>query len=130
MAILRIQWRPRPGQGPDGDPSHPGYGRFHFPVLDGMIHGYVKVVDDLSKVDIEKVRTEILNYRATSPDGGVTGCCVSAPTANNQPRTELRVFRHSCPVHIKRESSAKVETKDEAGKMVWFDNFLKPFDIQ
>jgi plastocyanin domain-containing protein len=37
----------------------------------GMIHGYVKVVDDLSKVNIEKVRLEIGKYRAKG--GG--GCC-------------------------------------------------------
>jgi hypothetical protein len=55
---------------------------FTFKCWMGMLNGYVKAVDDLAKVDIEKVRTEIQNYRATGSDGSVAGCCVGAPPAN------------------------------------------------
>jgi plastocyanin domain-containing protein len=44
---------------------------FTFQCWMGMLHGYVKVVDDLSKINIEKIRTEIENYRASG--GG--SCC-------------------------------------------------------
>jgi len=46
---------------------------FTFRCWMGMLHGYVKVVDDLSKVDLGKVKAEIGGYRAS---GG--GCCGGA----------------------------------------------------
>jgi len=57
-------------------------GQFETPPLDitqditfqcgmGMLHGYVKVVDNLDKVDLAKVRAEIGAWKA--PGGG--GCC-------------------------------------------------------
>jgi len=47
---------------------------FTFQCWMGMLHGYVKAVDDLSKVDVDKVRAEVAAYRATA-SGGVGGCC-------------------------------------------------------
>ena len=44
---------------------------FTFQCSMGMLHGYVKVVDDLNKVDLDAVRQEVANY--TAPSGG--GCC-------------------------------------------------------
>ena len=44
---------------------------FTFQCSMGMLHGYVKVVDDLSKVDLDAVRQELADY--TAPSGG--GCC-------------------------------------------------------
>jgi uncharacterized protein len=46
---------------------------FTFQCWMGMIHGYVKVVDDLSKVDLKKVKAEVAAYRASSSSAG--GCC-------------------------------------------------------
>jgi sulfite exporter TauE/SafE/plastocyanin domain-containing protein/copper chaperone CopZ len=48
---------------------------FTFQCLMGMLHGYVKTVDDLSKVDIKKVKAEINAYRASATSGGAGGCC-------------------------------------------------------
>jgi hypothetical protein len=42
-----------------------------------MIHGYAKVVDDISKADIDKIRTELGKYRAAGGAGG--SCCGAAP---------------------------------------------------
>jgi len=39
----------------------------------GMLHGYVKVVDDLSKVDLNAIKNEVANYTPTG--GGAGGCC-------------------------------------------------------
>jgi len=39
----------------------------------GMLHGYVKVVDDLSKVDLNAIKTEVSNYKPAG--GGAAGCC-------------------------------------------------------
>jgi copper ion binding protein len=39
----------------------------------GMLHGYVKVVDDLSKVDLNAIKKEVQNYKPAS--GGSGGCC-------------------------------------------------------
>ena len=58
-------------------PPIPVTGDFTFQCWMGMINGYVKAVDDLTKVDIEKVRTEIQDYRATGSGGGLGGCCAS-----------------------------------------------------
>lgn len=42
----------------------------------GMLHGYVKTVDDLAKIDMKKIKAEIGAYRATaSGGGGGGGCC-------------------------------------------------------
>ncbi len=38
----------------------------------GMLHGYVKVVDDPSKVDIEAVKREVAAF---TPAAGSGGCC-------------------------------------------------------
>jgi len=40
----------------------------------GMLHGYVKVVDDISKINLKDIRKEVQNYKpAVSSSGG--GCC-------------------------------------------------------
>lgn len=39
----------------------------------GMLHGYVKVVDDLSKIDLNAIKAEVQNY--TPAGGGAGGCC-------------------------------------------------------
>lgn len=59
-------------------PPIPVTGDFTFRCWMGMINGYAKAVDDLSNVDIEKIREEIGNYRASAGSGG---CCGSAPAA-------------------------------------------------
>jgi hypothetical protein len=38
-----------------------------------MLHGYVKVVDDLNKIDLNAIKTEVQNY--TPAGGGTGGCC-------------------------------------------------------
>lgn len=48
---------------------------FGFQCWMGMLHGYVKTVDDLSKVDVKKVKAEVVAYRASSSSGGAGGCC-------------------------------------------------------
>lgn len=57
-------------------PPIPVTGDFTFSCWMGMINGFAKAVDDLSNVDIEKVREEIGNYRASAGSGG---CCGPAP---------------------------------------------------
>lgn len=39
----------------------------------GMLHGYVKVVDDVNKVDLNAIKKEIQNYKPASGSGG--GSC-------------------------------------------------------
>ena len=39
----------------------------------GMLHGYVKVVDDISKVNIDDIKNEISNYTPSTGSSG--GCC-------------------------------------------------------
>jgi sulfite exporter TauE/SafE/plastocyanin domain-containing protein/copper chaperone CopZ len=39
----------------------------------GMLHGYVKVVDDITKVDLGEVRKTVAAYKPASRGGG--GCC-------------------------------------------------------
>ena len=39
----------------------------------GMLHGYVKVVDDIANVNLEEIKREIENY--TPPAGSSQGCC-------------------------------------------------------
>jgi len=46
---------------------------FTFQCWMGMLHGYVKTVDDLSGVDLKKVKAEVAAYRASASGGG--GCC-------------------------------------------------------
>ena len=46
---------------------------FTFECWMGMLHGYVKVVDDISKVNIEDIKKEIQNY--TPPAGSSGGGC-------------------------------------------------------
>lgn len=41
----------------------------------GMLHGYVKVVDDINKVNLNAIKKEIQNYQPAAPSGG--GCCGS-----------------------------------------------------
>jgi plastocyanin domain-containing protein len=48
---------------------------FGFQCWMGMLHGYVKTVDDLSKVEVKKVKAEVVAYRASSSSGGAGGCC-------------------------------------------------------
>jgi uncharacterized protein len=40
----------------------------------GMLHGYVKVVKDISKVNLDDIRKEIKNYKPSSSSNG-GGCC-------------------------------------------------------
>jgi sulfite exporter TauE/SafE/plastocyanin domain-containing protein/copper chaperone CopZ len=48
---------------------------FTFQCWMGMLHGYTMTVDDLSKVDVNKVKAEVAAYRASSSSGGAGGCC-------------------------------------------------------
>jgi uncharacterized protein len=48
-------------------------GDFTFQCGMGMLHGYVKVVDDLGKVDIAAVRREVDSFRASA--AGAASCC-------------------------------------------------------
>jgi copper ion binding protein len=40
----------------------------------GMLHGYVKVVDDINKIDLNAVKKEVQNYKPASGGSG-GGCC-------------------------------------------------------
>jgi len=51
---------------------------FTFQCWMGMIHGYVKIVDDLNKFDMQKVKREIGDYRAAP-----SGCGSGAPATGN-----------------------------------------------
>ncbi len=55
-------------------PAIPVTGDFTFSCWMGMLHGYIKVVDDLKKVDLAKVRAEIGAWKA--PSG--SACCGGA----------------------------------------------------
>lgn len=46
---------------------------FTFQCWMGMLHGYVKVVDDINKVNLDDIKNEINNY--TPPAGSQQGCC-------------------------------------------------------
>lgn len=46
---------------------------FSFECSMGMLHGYVKVVDDLNKADLDAVRQDVENFVPASGSGG--GCC-------------------------------------------------------
>ena len=41
----------------------------------GMLHGYVKVVDDINNADLNAIKKEIQNYKPASGAGGGGGCC-------------------------------------------------------
>ncbi|HEX9062423.1 MAG TPA: cupredoxin domain-containing protein, partial [Clostridia bacterium] len=47
---------------------------FTFQCWMGMLHGYVKVVDDINKVNIDDIKNEVQNYRPASGSGR-GGCC-------------------------------------------------------
>ena len=49
-------------------------GDFSFQCGMGMIHGVVRVVDDITQVDVAAIRRELADYRA--PSGG-SSCCGS-----------------------------------------------------
>ena len=53
-------------------PEIPVTGDFSFQCGMGMIHGYVKVVDDISRVDVKAVKEEIGKWQASTASGG---CC-------------------------------------------------------
>lgn len=46
---------------------------FTFQCWMGMLHGYVKVVDDINKVNLDDIKNEVKNYRPAGGSGG--GCC-------------------------------------------------------
>jgi plastocyanin domain-containing protein len=50
---------------------------FTFQCSMGMLHGYVKTVDDLAKVDMKRIKAEMGAYRATAVAGGAGGGCCS-----------------------------------------------------
>ncbi len=70
-------------KGQSETPAIPVTDDFTFRCWMGMLNGYVKAVDDLDKVDIEKVRAEIQAYRAAGSGGGSGGCCGKSPSATN-----------------------------------------------
>jgi sulfite exporter TauE/SafE/plastocyanin domain-containing protein/copper chaperone CopZ len=45
---------------------------FTFQCWMGMLHGYVKVVDDINNIDLDSIKEEIQAYK---PSGGGGGCC-------------------------------------------------------
>ncbi|HEX3046637.1 MAG TPA: sulfite exporter TauE/SafE family protein, partial [Bacillota bacterium] len=59
-------------QGQLATPELPVNQDFTFQCWMGMLHGYVKVVDDINKVDLNAIKKEIEAYR---PVGGGGGCC-------------------------------------------------------
>lgn len=46
---------------------------FTFQCWMGMLHGYVKVVDDINKVNLDDIKNEVGNYRPAAGSAG--GCC-------------------------------------------------------
>ncbi len=60
-------------------PAIPIGGDFTFQCSMGMLHGYVKTVDDINKIDLKKIKAEIGNYRASGGSGANGaiggGCC-------------------------------------------------------
>lgn len=51
---------------------------FEFSANDNSFFGYVKVVDDISKVDLEAIKKEISQYKPTGWDSSSAGGCCSA----------------------------------------------------
>ncbi len=62
------------GKGQLETPPIPVTADFTFQCSMGMLHGYVKTVDDIAKIDMKKIRAEIGAYRA-SLGGAGGGCC-------------------------------------------------------
>jgi copper chaperone CopZ len=68
----------------------------------GMLHSFVKTVDNLAKVDMKKIKAEIGAYRAVSAGGGRGGYCgrqTSAQRRNPEPcggGTPTIIFRGVC----------------------------------
>jgi uncharacterized protein len=48
---------------------------FTFQCWMGMLHGYVKVVDDITKVNLDEIKQEVQNYTPASGSSGGGGCC-------------------------------------------------------
>lgn len=48
---------------------------FSFQCWMGMLHGYVKVVDDINKVDLNQVKNDVKNYTPPAGAAGAGGCC-------------------------------------------------------
>ncbi len=69
-------------QGAVETPDIPATGDFTFQCGMGMLHGYVKVVDDLSKADLAKISRDIPPQTAQGSGccggGGNSGCCGGA----------------------------------------------------
>ena len=49
-------------------------GDFTFQCWMGMLNGYVKVVDDINKIDLEAIKQEV-QANAPAANGGGGGCC-------------------------------------------------------
>jgi len=54
-------------------PPIPVTADFTFQCSMGMLHGYVKTVDELAKIDMKKIKAEVGAYRAGA--GSSIGCC-------------------------------------------------------
>jgi len=63
------------GKGQLETPPIPITADFTFQCSMGMLHGYVKTVDDLAKIDMKKIKAEVGAYRAASGGAGGGGCC-------------------------------------------------------
>lgn len=48
---------------------------FSFNCWMGMLNGYVKVVDDIEKIDLEGIKKEAGSFRPASRNSGISGCC-------------------------------------------------------
>jgi sulfite exporter TauE/SafE/plastocyanin domain-containing protein/copper chaperone CopZ len=63
------------GKGELATPEIPVTQDFSFQCGMGMLHGFVKTVDDLSKVNLAEVRKEIAAYRAPAASASGGSCC-------------------------------------------------------
>ncbi|HEY9059560.1 MAG TPA: sulfite exporter TauE/SafE family protein [Pseudobacteroides sp.] len=48
---------------------------FTFKCWMGMLNGYVKVVDDVNKINLDEIKNEIKGYKPASGSSGGGGCC-------------------------------------------------------
>lgn len=48
---------------------------FTFQCSMNMLHGYVKVVDDINNIDLDSIKKEIQNYKPAGGSTGGGGCC-------------------------------------------------------
>jgi plastocyanin domain-containing protein len=48
---------------------------FTFQCSMNMLHGYVKVVDDINNIDLNAIKKEIQNYKPQGGSAGAGGCC-------------------------------------------------------